>query len=108
MEVLAGFLAVAGPAGETPPKPDPAMIQDLRRQAGATAEDTVIVGDMEIDAQTALAAGCRCGQVPGGSRSVEALAAAPASAHLARLADLPEVIERWSRAVRVPGPTIGA
>ena len=106
-EVLSRFLAVAGPDGETPPKPDPTMILDLRRQAGSTAEDTVIVGDMEIDAETALAAGCRCVLVPGGSRSVEDLAAVPAAAHLARLADLPEVIERWSRAGRVPGPTIG-
>jgi phosphoglycolate phosphatase len=107
-EVLSRFLAVAGPDGETPPKPDPTMIHDLRRQAGATAEDTVIVGDMEIDAETALAAGCRCVLVPGGSRSAEDLAAVPAAAHLARLADLPEAIARWSRGVRVPGPTIGA
>ena len=107
-DVLARFLAIAGPDGETPPKPDPTMIFGLQRQAGATAEDTVIVGDMEIDAETALAAGCRCVLVPGGSRSAEELAAVPADAHLARLADLPEVIERWSRAVRVPGPTIGA
>ena len=56
-EILSRFLAVAGPDGETPPKPDPTMIHDLRRQAGATAEETVIVGDMEIDAETALAAG---------------------------------------------------
>jgi len=107
-EVLSRFLAVAGPDGETPPKPDPTMIHDLRRQAGSTAEDTVIVGDMEIDAETALAVGCRCVLVPGGSRSVEDLAAVPAAAHLARLADLPEVIDRWGRPLRVQGPTIGA
>jgi phosphoglycolate phosphatase len=104
--VLASFLAIGGPDEETPPKPDPIMIHELQRKAGATAEETVIVGDMEIDAETALAAGCRCVLVPGGSRSAEELAAVPADAHLARLADLPEAIERWSRTVRVPGPTI--
>jgi phosphoglycolate phosphatase-like HAD superfamily hydrolase len=83
------------------------MIHELRLKAGATAEDTVIVGDMEIDAETALAAGCRCVLVPGGSRSAEELAAVPADAHLARLADLPEAIARWSRALPFPGPTIG-
>lgn len=107
-QVVSRFVAIAGPGAQTPPKPDPTMIHDLRRQAGATAEDTVIVGDMEIDAETALAAGCRCVLVPGGSRSREDLAGVPADAHLARLAELPVVIERWSRAVRVPGPTIGA
>ena len=101
------FIAVAGPDAETPPKPDPTMIHRLRQRAGATAEETVIVGDMEIDAETALAAGCRCVLVPGGSRSAEDLAAVPADAHLARLADLPDVIARWSRTARVAGPTIG-
>jgi phosphoglycolate phosphatase len=101
------FLAVAGPDAETPPKPDPTMVLALQRRAGATAEETVIVGDMEIDAETALAAGCRCVLVAGGSRSAEDLAAVPADAHIARLAELPDTIERWSRTVRVAGPTIG-
>lgn len=101
------FLAVAGPDAETPPKPDPTMIHRLRQRAGAAPEETVIVGDMEIDAETALAAGCRCVLVPGGSRSAEDLAAVPADAHLARLADLPAAIARWSRAARDAGPTIG-
>ena len=102
------FIAIAGPDADTPPKPDPTMILRLREIAGAAAEETVIVGDMEIDAETALAAGSRCVLVPGGSRSAEDLAAIPADAHLARIAELPEVIERWSGAARVAGPTIRA
>jgi phosphoglycolate phosphatase len=105
--VASRFVAVGGPDGQTPPKPDPLMIRRLRETAGATTEETVIVGDMEIDAETALAAGCRCVLVPGGSRSAEELAAIPADAHLARLAELPDTIDRWSRAARMPGPTIG-
>jgi phosphoglycolate phosphatase len=102
------FRAVAGPDGQTPAKPDPTMIVRLRQVAGAAADETVLVGDMEIDAETALAAGSRCVRVPGGSRSAEDLASVPADAHLARLAELPEVIERWSGAARVARPTIGA
>ena len=106
--VAAYFRSVSGPDADTPPKPDPTMILRLRQFAGAAADETVLVGDMEIDAETALAAGSRCVLVPGGSRSAEDLAAVPADAHLARLAELPEVIERWSRAARVARPTIGA
>jgi phosphoglycolate phosphatase len=101
------FLGVAGPDARTPPKPDPTMIHRLRQRAGATTEETVIVGDMEIDAETALAAGCRCVLVPGGSRSAADLGAVPADAHLARLAELPDVIAAWSRIARVAGPRIG-
>ena len=104
--VLPRFVAVAGPDANTPPKPDPTMIHALLRIARAHPEETVVVGDMEIDAETALAAGVRCVLVPGGSRSDEDLAAVPADAHLARLAELPETIERWSRTSRTAGPTI--
>ena len=52
---------------------------------------------MEIDAETARAAGCRCVLVDGGSRSHEELAAAGADAHLARLALLPGWIEQVDR-----------
>jgi phosphoglycolate phosphatase len=106
--VASYFRALAGPDGQTPAKPDPTMILRLREIAGAAAEETVLVGDMEIDAETALAAGSRCVLVPGGSRTAEDLASVPADAHLARLSELPEVIERWSRGVRVARPTIGA
>jgi phosphoglycolate phosphatase len=107
-DVAPFFLAIGGPDADTPAKPDPTMIFRLREVARAAADETVLVGDMEIDAETALAAGSRCVLVPGGSRSAEDLAAVPADAHLARLGELPEVIERWSKAARVAGPTIGA
>ena len=106
--VASFFLAIAGPDADTPPKPDPTMIFHLCQVAGAASEETVLVGDMEIDAETALAAGSRCVLVPGGSRSAEDLACVAADAHVARLAELPGVIERWTRASRVAGPTIGA
>ncbi len=97
--VAARFFAIAGPDGAAPPKPDPTMILSVMRRAGTAPEETVAVGDMEIDAETARAAGCRCVLVDGGSRSPEELAAVPADAHLARLAELPDWIERATREV---------
>jgi phosphoglycolate phosphatase len=67
------FLAVGGPGPQTPAKPDPKMLLDLVHQAGAETANTVVVGDMEIDAEFARAAGCRAVLVPGGSRSREEL-----------------------------------
>jgi phosphoglycolate phosphatase len=67
------FLAVGGPGPQTPAKPDPRMLLDLMREAGAGAADTTVVGDMEIDAEFARAAGCRAVLVPGGSRTREEL-----------------------------------
>ncbi|HEY3173922.1 MAG TPA: HAD family hydrolase [Thermoanaerobaculia bacterium] len=96
--VATRFFAIAGPDAAAPPKPDPAMIRAVMRQAGAPPEETVAVGDMEIDAETARAAGCRCVLVDGGSRSSDELAAVPADVHLARLALLPDWVEQASGA----------
>jgi len=95
--VLSRFAAVAGPDESTPPKPDPAMLRGLMERAGAFAADTVVVGDMEIDAEMAAAAGCRAVLIAGGSRSAEELALYPAEAHLSRIAELPEWLERNTR-----------
>lgn len=48
--------------GDTPHgrKPDPAGLTYLMRQAGATARETMMVGDSAIDLSTARAAGTRC------------------------------------------------
>lgn len=83
------FRAIAGPDEETPPKPHPTMLVRLMEDWNAVPGETVVVGDMEIDAEMARAAGCRSVLVPGGSRTEEELALVPADAHLPRLADLP-------------------
>jgi phosphoglycolate phosphatase len=94
------FLAVAGPGPETPAKPDPRMLGDLMERAGAGSESTLVVGDMEIDAEFARAAGCRAVLVPGGSRSREELhrfVASPAGGGavlLDSLTDLPAWLRR--------------
>src|SRR5262249_38975023 len=62
------FRGVGGPDAATPAKPDPAMLVALMRAAGAAPDDTIVVGDMEVDFEFARAAGCRVVLVPGGSR----------------------------------------
>jgi phosphoglycolate phosphatase len=90
--IAARFRTVAGPGPDVPPKPHPEMLRRLMKAANAAAGETVVDGDMEIDAEFARAAGCRAVLVPGGSRSEEELATVPADAHLSRLAELPDWI----------------
>jgi phosphoglycolate phosphatase len=92
------FLAIDGPDATAPAKPHPAMLLRMMVRAGAAPEQTIVVGDMEIDAEFARAAGCRSVLVPGGSRSAEELAAVSADAHLRRLAELPGWIGGRARA----------
>jgi len=94
--VLERFRGIGGPDEETPPKPDPTMLLRLMEEQDAVSGETVVVGDMEIDAEMARAAGCRSVLVPGGSRSARELALVPADAHLASLAELPGWIARAS------------
>jgi len=94
--VAGRFFTVAGPDAATPPKPDPTMMLAIMGRVGAPPGRTIAVGDMEIDAETARSAGCRCVLVDGGSRSPRELAAVAADAHLARLALLPDWVERAS------------
>lgn len=92
------FHAIGGPDATTPPKPDPTMLRRLMAGAGALPGETVVVGDMEIDAELASAGGCRSILVPGGSRSAEELSRVPADAHLDSLSELPALVARWSGA----------
>ena len=54
------FLRIVG--GDTFPtrKPDPAAVLETIRQFGATLESTLMVGDSDIDRDTAKAAGIKC------------------------------------------------
>ena len=100
------FTSIGGPAPDVPPKPDGEMLRRLMRDAGAVAEETVVVGDMEIDAQFARSVGCLVALVPGGSRSQTELAEVDADVHLSRLAELPGWLDTARRVRRNPRPTI--
>ncbi len=88
------FLAVGGPDEETPAKPEPTMLRRLMAAAGASPEETLVVGDMEVDAEFARAAGCRVVLIPSGSRSREELEGVDADALLERIGELPEWLMR--------------
>ena len=94
------FVAVGGPDAETPAKPHPAMLQRLLAAGGATAAETVVVGDMEVDAEFARAAGCRVVLIPGGSRTREELENVDADALLEHIEELPEWLDRISNRLR--------
>lgn len=54
------FDDVAGGDNAFGRKPDPAALQAMMRDAGATPERTLLVGDSAIDHETALRAGVQC------------------------------------------------
>lgn len=92
------FFEIAGPDASTPPKPDPRMLLDILRAAGVPARDAFVVGDMEIDAALARAAGCRVALVPGGSRSTDELASVDADVVLGAIRELPAWLEeQWAK-----------
>lgn len=84
------FDAVAGEreAEGIPKKPAPDAVFALMRMLGVTAEETVYVGDSEVDVQTAKNAGVDALLVSWGFRTRETLLAAGAAA----VVDTPEAI----------------
>ena len=92
--VAGRFRAVAGPDAETPAKPDPAMLRALMAGAGARPDETVVVGDMEVDFEFARAADCRVVLIPGGSRTREELSALAPDAFLESIVELPGWLDR--------------
>ncbi|HTY41764.1 MAG TPA: HAD-IA family hydrolase [Thermoanaerobaculia bacterium] len=87
--VVDRFRAVGGPDAETPAKPDPTMLVRLMDRVGAAPEETLVVGDMEVDFEFARAAGCRVVLIPGGSRTREELEGVTPDAFLGAIAELP-------------------
>jgi phosphoglycolate phosphatase len=94
MGVAERFRAIGGPDAETPAKPDPTMLVGLMAQVGALAEETIVVGDMEVDFEFARAAGCRVVLIPNGSRTREELSGVAPDAFLGTITDLPGFLAR--------------
>lgn len=91
--VAGRFRGIGGPDGVTPAKPDPTMLVRLMELVGASARDTLVVGDMEVDFEFARAAGCRVVLIPGGSRTREELEDVEPDAFLETIAQLPAWLE---------------
>ena len=68
-----GFAAVLGNRQGVPPKPHPAIVEDILKLTGISKEETLYVGDTAVDMQTAAAAGLRKIGVLWGFRPLEEL-----------------------------------
>jgi phosphoglycolate phosphatase len=88
--------AVVGPDLVTHKKPHPEMIETALAAMGARREETVYVGDMEVDVQTARAAGLPVIVLPTGSCSAVDLERTGADLLLPSFADLLDLL---------PGPS---
>ncbi len=80
---------MGGPDLGFPPKPAPDMALAALEALGVPAGETLFVGDMTIDVETARACGMAVAVVPSGSATVEELVASRPD-HL--LASLEEVL----------------
>jgi phosphoglycolate phosphatase len=94
------FREIAGPDAGTPAKPDPAMLRALMHSAGFPPEETIAVGDMEVDFEFARAAGCRVVLIPGGSRTREELSNLEPDAFLESIVELPAWLDGPSAVLR--------
>ncbi len=65
--------AIMGPTPNVPPKPDPAMVLAALRVMNVKPKDSLYVGDMPIDIETARSAGMKVAVLPTGSSSREEL-----------------------------------
>ena len=71
---IASYLnVVLGPEDVARPKPDPDMLCEAMARLKVRPEQTLYVGDMVVDIQTARAAGVAVWVVPTGSEEIEAL-----------------------------------
>lgn len=80
-------------ADQHPSKPDPSMLHAAMAEAGATAAETVMIGDTAFDMAMARAAGCRALGVAWGYHAPDELIDAGAAAVAATPAELEVLID---------------
>lgn len=88
------LLSVYGPDLVTHHKPHPEMVHAVLRALGVSAREALYVGDMEIDVQTARAAGMPVVVMPTGSCTHESLMACGADQVLPGLSSLLDLLPR--------------
>lgn len=88
------FGAVLGPEDVPLPKPAPDMLRLALERLGVASAQTLYIGDMIVDIQTARSAGVRVWVVPTGSEERRALEEAKPDR---LLADLPEMLAEIER-----------
>jgi phosphoglycolate phosphatase len=70
---IGAFHAIHGDMPNAPRKPDPTSVWELLVELDSTPRNTILVGDSEIDLETAHASGCHAVAVSWGFRSRETL-----------------------------------
>ena len=73
------FIAVLGQSKDIPAKPNPAMVREILKIAGLSPEETIYIGDSDVDIFTASNCGVRSIGVTWGYRPREELEAAGAN-----------------------------
>ena len=86
------LVAVLGPGDGIPAKPEAAMLLAVLEQLGVQPGETLYVGDMTIDVETARHAGVRVWVLPTGSCSREQLAAASPDRIFSSMDELPGLV----------------
>jgi phosphoglycolate phosphatase len=81
-------------ADRHPSKPDPTMLLAAMAEAGATAQQTAMIGDTSFDMAMAKAAGARAVGVSWGYHGVHELSDAGADVVAEAVADLPRLVAR--------------
>ncbi|MDR0567597.1 MAG: HAD family hydrolase [Spirochaetaceae bacterium] len=88
---LGSFDRIRGDLPGAPRKPDPSVVWDMLIELNSTPRETVLVGDSEIDIETARNANCHALGVSWGFRPRESLEKAGAE----RIIDAPEELLRF-------------
>lgn len=88
------FPLVQGALPDRPTKPDPELLHQLMEEMGAKPEDTLFVGDSNVDVRTAKNGGLKCCGVLWGFRTEEELAEEGADYIVRTPADLEKLILR--------------
>ena len=87
------FARVQGQCADYPVKPDPTMLDVVRESLGFTREETLYLGDMDVDLQFAKNAGLRCVGCGWGYRGEAFLKEAGAAHVISHPLELLEIID---------------
>lgn len=89
------FFKVQGQKEGVPRKPDPTAVFQIAEEMGAAPEETIYIGDSEVDIRTGHASGARTIGVSWGFRSREVLKEAGAEYIVDTAQELLELISAW-------------
>ncbi len=93
LELEEYFRRCEGPHGDIQPKPHPSMLQSIMNAFGTSPAETLYVGDMTLDAETAKNAGVPLALIATGGHEREELGKAGSDYLLNRFSDLVGIVD---------------